>query len=151
MKRRIIVIGILIIGIIIEITAYIYKYSLMMKPKMINRINRLLSLDEVLNKRKEINEHHLRIYKYDKAICYKYNTYSEMGDYKYRNKYLRKGNDTFLMSYKFNINEIIREDYNYLILMKIDNDKLNVIIKYEKRDISDNIILKMILGYFYKK
>jgi hypothetical protein len=138
----------IIIGIIIEITGYIYRYTIMIRPNMTNSITKLLRLEEVLNRRKEINDNHLRIYRYDNAICYKYNTYSEKGDYKYKNKYLNKNNETYLMSYKFEIDDINK--YKYLILMRRDNDKMNIIIKYDNKDISDKIILKMILGHFYK-
>lgn len=120
----------------------------MIRPNMTNSITKLLRLEEVLNRRKEINDNHLRIYRYDNAICYKYNTYSEKGDYKYKNKYLNKNNETYLMSYKFEIDDINK--YKYLILMRRDNDKMNIIIKYDNKDISDKIILKMILGHFYK-
>ena len=141
-----------IIIIIVEITAYIYKYSLILKPKIREDITKLLELDNILKKQNEINENYLRIYKYPDALCYKYNTYSQMGDYKYKNLYMIKdNNNTYSLRYKIDINDIIREEYNYLILIKIIDKRVDIMIKYKENRIYDKIILEMILGELYKK
>ncbi len=140
----------LIIAIIVEISAYIYHYSLLIKPKIKEDIHKLLSLDKILAEKNNINQNHLRIYKYHNGICYKYNTYSNMNDYKYNNLYLIKNNDTFLINFKFTINDMINDEFNYLILIKLKNNIIDIFIKYKKNNICDNIILNMILGNLYK-
>lgn len=140
----------LIIAIIVEISAYIYHYSLLIKPKIKEDIHKLLSLNNILANKNNINPNHLRIYKYHNAICYKYNTYSNMNDYKYNNLYLIKNNHTFLINFKFILNDIINDEFNYLILIKFNNNIIDIFIKYKNNNICDNIILSMILGNLYK-
>ena len=75
-----------------------------------------------------------------------------MGDYKYKNLYMIKdNNNTYLLRYKIDINDIIREEYNYLILIKIIDKRVDIMIKYKENRIYDKIILEMILGELYKK
>ena len=92
-----------------------------------------MNFNEILND--NCKRYHLNIHNYNnKSLCFNYETFSYTDEYRYKNIYLLKDRETYLASYKFNIDDC---NYKYLILIKAKNKTktrtiMDIYVKYNQ-------------------
>ncbi len=143
------------------INAYYYPYlsnfKIQMRKSTINPAINFMNLNNILNSNNKNNKLNISYYNKNKSILFKYNTFSELDDYKYYHSYLLKNTTFFIIKYNFNIDF---NNYRYLLLIKSNdnfNNRLewNIIVKYNNifinKNENDKILLKLIKWCIYKK
>lgn len=136
--------------------SYISRFQLISRNNIYNTAINFMNLNEILND--HCKRYHLNIYNYNnKSLCFKYETFSYMDDYRYKNIYLLKDHNTYLGSYKFKIED---SNYNYLILIKTKfktetRTFMDIYVKYNQiiinKETNEYFIYKTIQSCINKK
>ena len=130
------------------VESYLTSFRMIIRKDIIRSVGSFMSLNEILMRNDYINS--LKIRKFNNnSICFDYNTYSFLNEYKYKNTYLIKNRNTYLTRYSFNI---FNNEYNYLFYIQADYKSpnrtiWNLFVKYnnllvDNKDLNDKLIKK---------
>ncbi len=136
--------------------SYISRFHMISRNNIRDTAINFMNLNEILND--SCKRYHLNIHNYNnKSLCFNYETFSYVDDYRYKNIYLLKDKTTYLASYKFKIDD---SKYKYLILIKTKMKTktrtiMDIYVKYNQiiinKKINDYLIYKTIYSCVNKK
>jgi len=145
--------------VIIESFCYSTNIKIISKRDMCDTIGNFMNLNEILNKNNK--ENNLKIVNYNnKSLSIKYNTYSYLEEYEYKNEIIIKNKNNYYGIYKFKIDEL---EFKYLFKIRskdISNNNKRTLwdidIKYNNNYVSsledvNNTIYKIIFGCVNKR